>query len=251
MVYKKIKNQIMKMSKSILLFSLSAISVCCSYAQTADEIVNKWTTAMGGQEKLASIQSIYSENDLDIMNNTAPAKIYVLNGKGFKSETDFSGQKIIDCYTVNSGWNINPLAGQPTAAKMPESQVKPGQLRLEAAGVLFNYAAKGSKLELLGKEEVNGKPAYKINVTTASGVKDILYLDVNTFYILKESTMMSANGQEFEISTSFSDYRKTENGFIMPYSSIFSLPGLSVATTSKKIEVNKTIDPVIFDMPAN
>ena len=180
----------MKMSKSILLFSLSATSVFCSYAQTADEIVNKWTTAMGGHEKLASIQSIYSENDLDIMNNTAPAKIYVLNGKGFKSETDFSGQKIIDCYTVNSGWNINPLAGQPAAAKMPESQVKPGQLRLEAAGVLFNYAAKGSKLELLGKEEVNGKPAYKINVTTASGVKDILYLDVNTFYILLSNNLI-------------------------------------------------------------
>ena len=136
---------------------------------------------MGGQEKLASIQTIYSENELDIMNNTAPAKIYVLNGKGFKSETDFSGQKIIDCYTVNNGWNVNPLAGQPAAAKMPEGQVKPGQLRLEAAGVLFNYAAKGSKLELAGKEDINGKPAYKLSLTTASGVKDILYLDISTY----------------------------------------------------------------------
>ncbi len=137
----------MKMSKSILFFSLAVISVLWSQAQTADEIVNKWTTAMGGKEKLASIETIYLENELDIMNNTAPAKIYVLNGKGFKSETDFNGQKIIDCYTVNSGWNINPIAGQPTAARMPEGQVKPGQLRLDAAGPLFNYAAKGSKLE--------------------------------------------------------------------------------------------------------
>jgi hypothetical protein len=241
----------MKMLKTILLFSLSATSVLWSQAQTADEIVNKWTMAMGGQEKLASIETIYSENELDIMNNTAPAKIYVLNGKGFKSETDFNGQKIIDCYTINNGWNINPLTGQPNAAKMPEAQVKPGQLRLEAAGVLFNYAAKGSKLELIGKEDINGKPAYKLSLTTASGVKDMLYLDINTFYILKEATLMSASGQEFEISTSFSDYRKTENGYLMPYSSIFSLPGISVATTSKKIEVNKTIDPVIFDMPKN
>jgi hypothetical protein len=88
-------------------------------------------------------------------------------------------------------------------------------------------------------------------VTTVDGVKDMLFLDMNTYFILKESTLMSVGGQEFEITTTFSDYRKTESGFMMPYSSNFSLPGLSVAITSKKIEVNKFIDPVIFDMPKN
>jgi outer membrane lipoprotein-sorting protein len=241
----------MKMLKTTLLFSLSAISFITSKAQTADEIVSKWTAAMGGKEKLASIQSVYLENELDIMNNTAPAKIYILNGKGFKSETDFNGQTIIDCYTVNDGWSVNPLAGQPTATRMPEAQIKPGQLRLDAQGVLFNYDEKGSKIELAGKEDLNGIPVYKIILTTASGVKDVLHLDAKTFYILKETSVIAANGQEFEISTSYSDYRKTDNGYIMPYSNILTLPGVSATTTCKKIEVNKPIDPAVFAMPKN
>jgi outer membrane lipoprotein-sorting protein len=241
----------MKMLKTILLFSLSLMKVSGSQAQTADEIVSKWTAAMGGKEKLASIESVYFENELNIMNNTAPAKTYVLNGKGFRSETDFNGQKVIDCYTVNNGWNVNPLAGQPTPTKMPDAQIKPGQLRLDAAGALFNYAANGTQVELIGKDVVNGIPVYKLSLTTSTGVKEMLFLDLNTYYILKESSVMNANGQDFEITTSFSDYRKTESGYMMPYSSNFSLPGLTVDIVTKKIEVNKPIDPAIFEMPKN
>jgi hypothetical protein len=237
------------MKKMMIVLLISVVGFFQSDAQTADEVVQKWTVAMGGAEKLASIQSIYLENELNIMNNEAPGVTYILNGKGCKTETDFNGQKIIDCYALNNGWNVNPLAGQPEAKQMPEAQIKWGQLRLEAAGPLFNYAAKKSVVELMGKEDVNGVQAYKVKLTTASGMKDIFFLDPYSFYILKESSTMNVNGQELEITNLFSDYRKTDNGYIMPYSTAVTLPGLSIAMTTKKIEVNRSIDPVIFDMP--
>ncbi len=60
------------------------------------------------------------------MNNPASGKTYILNGKGYKSVIDLSGQTIIDCYIVNGGWSINPLAGQPTAVNMPAGTGKNG-----------------------------------------------------------------------------------------------------------------------------
>jgi hypothetical protein len=237
--------------KASLLCIISLLGLLNTKAQTADDIIKKWTNAMGGPEKLASIKSVYTENEISVMNNPAAGKTYIVNGKGFKSEIDLSGQLIIDCYTVNGGWSINPLAGQPTAVNMPAGQVKLGQLSLDASGPLYNYVSKGSKVELLGKEDLKGNSAYKIKLTTASGTEVVYYISDSSFYILENVAKMNVNGQDIEITTALSDYRKTADGFIMPYASELDFPGLTITFTDKKIEVNKDIDPAIFEMPKN
>ena len=76
----------MKISKIVLLTSIAAIGFIKAQAQTAEEIVNKWETAMGGKDKLSNIKTLYTEGELNIMNNIAPHKTYLVNGKGFRSE---------------------------------------------------------------------------------------------------------------------------------------------------------------------
>ena len=235
----------------VLLIAISSMSLFNAKAQSANEIVNKWIGAMGGREKLASFQTLYAESDVNIMNNPATSKTFLVNGKGYKTETDFSGQKIIDCYTVNGGWNINPLAGQATATPMTAIQVKLGQLQLEAAGPLFEYASKGSKVELLGKEGFNGSNVYKLMLTTASGLQLSFFINDSSFYIMKQVTKTNADGQDIEITIVSSDFRKTPNGFILPFSNEVSISGLTITITSKKIEINSAIDPVIFEIPKN
>ena len=241
----------MKILRNLLALVVSFMALLSTKAQTAEEVVNKWTNAMGGKEKLASMQTLYIENDVSIMNNAASSKSWLVNGKGSKTETDFSGQKIIDCYTVNNGWSINPLAGQPTATPMPASQIKMGQLQLEVAGPLFNYASKGSKVELMGKDNVNGASVYKLKLINSGGIEMNFFISDSSYYILKEVTKLNTDGQDVEINVVKSDYRKTEDGFVMPYSTEVSFPGLSVSLTSKKILVNQPVDPQIFEMPKN
>ncbi len=237
--------------KIALLLFVSVLGLLNLKAQTVDEVINKWVSAMGGKEKLASIKTVYTENEITVMNNPASGKTYAVNGKGYKSVIDFGGQNVIDCYIVNGGWSLNPLAGQPTAVNMPAAQVKMGQNALDVQGPLFNYAAKGSKAELMGKEDLKGSTAYKIKLTNAAGTEVMFYLSDSSYYILKDVAKMNADGQDVEIITSFSDYRKTADGYVMPYASELEIPGLSIAYANKKIEVNKDIDPAIFDMPKN
>ena len=57
-------------------------------------------------------------------------------------------------------------------------------------------------------------------------------------------------GQDVDITTTYSDYRKTDVGYVMPYEMDLDFGGqfqLSIAI--KKAELNKTIDPAIFEMP--
>ena len=239
------------MNKLTLLsvFFISFMGASHAKAQTADEIVNKWVNAMGGHDKLKSIQTVYTENDVTIMNNPATNTTWLADGKGYKSVTDFSGQKIIDCYIKDGGWSVNPLAGQPAPASMPGQQVKMGQLQLEAGGPLLDYASRGGKVELQGKDSVNGAPAYKIKLTTKDGMEVSYFISNSSFYIVREVIKMKADGQDFEISWIKSDYRKTPEGFIMPYATELTIPGVTINFAVKKIEINKALDAGVFDMP--
>ena len=117
------------------------------------------------------------------------------------------------------------------------------------AGPLYDYAAKGSKAELVGKENLNGAAGYKLNLTSASGVEINFFIDGATYYILKEVTKMNTGGQDIEITTVNSDYRKTPDGFVMPFLQEITLPGLTLTITNKKVEINKEIDKGVFEKP--
>ena len=231
----------MKILHLLLVVLIATTGSINASAQTADEIINKWIDAMGGKDKLGSIKTIYIEGELNIMNNIGPRKTYQINGKGFKSETDFNGQKIIDCYTTDSGWSVNPLAGISTPTNMPAEQVKLGRLQLDAAGPLYDYAAKGSKAELQGKENLSGAASYKLKLTTATGVEMNFFIDSATYYILKEVTKMSTGGQDIEITTVNSDYRKTEDGFVKSFSQEITLPGLSLLSPTRRLRSIKKL----------
>lgn len=220
------------------------------HAQTADEIVNKHIEAMGGKDKIKDIKSIQTEGVMNVMGNEAPVTTTILNGRGFKSEVDFNGQKIVQVVTDKEGWAINPMAGSTDPQKMPDEQYNASKDEIFVGGPLYNYAEKGYKVDLAGRENVGDVSAYKLNVSNGNSDTTTYYIDPSTYYVVKAVKRINMNGQEGEIATVFSDYKKTDNGFVLPYSTEITLPqGFSISSTVKKVDINKDVDPKIFDMP--
>ena len=151
--------------KGALLLS-ATLGIVTTQAQSVDDIVSKHIEALGGKTVLNSIKSIYVESTVEFMGNEAPSITYILNGKGYKNELDFSGTKIVQCVTDKGGWAINPMAGATTAQPIPADQLKNYQLQLHVGGPLMDYAAKGYKAELIGKDSAS----YKIRLTTPDGI---------------------------------------------------------------------------------
>ena len=228
------------------------------YAQTADQIVNKHFTAIGGKEKLISINNMYMEGEIEFvgfpMANSGPLKIYLIKDKGLLVSMGNEAPAMIDCITNEGGWFVNTLLGKNTPVPFPDSMVSLSRDQLVIGGALFNYAERGSKLTLLGSESVDGIDAYKLDLVTKNGAEYIYLIDTSSFYILKTIVNLNINIPSYPIKTitTFNDYdyQKRENGLIAPFSwstdYIYTEGKQTINFTIKNIEINKTIGEAIF-----
>jgi hypothetical protein len=237
--------------RGMIVFSALAGAVCLNAqtpqtAPTADEIVQKHLAALGGNEAIGKVKSISMESSAQIMGADAPGTTVILDGVGSKNETDFNGTKIVTCYGAKGGWMVNPMAGASDPTPMPDDQYKLGKSGIFAGGPLYDYAAKGNKIELVGKDD----KTFKIKLTTKDGVEAAYVIDAATYLVKSQTTKGKMQDQDVDITSTFADYRKTDTGYLLPYSIDLDFGGqFSLRITVKRIELNKTIDPAVFEKP--
>jgi hypothetical protein len=236
-------------SFKIVLLAASMLSVVSLQAQTIDEVINKYFEALGGKDKVASMKTMHTEFDVEVSGIAASGACWIVNGKAFRNETSFNGQQMIQCYTDTSGWSVNPFMGEMTPTIMTAEQVKAGQGQLDLAGPLFNYAAKGNTVELLGKEPLDGKTAFKLKIKTQAGAEITSWIDATTYYLVKNYIKATVNGSDIQTTMLTSNFKKTDNGYVVPYTMQITVSGLTVDMTNKKVEINKEVDRTIFAMP--
>ena len=234
----------MKITKFFLLLLTAASLGFAAKAQTADDIIGKYVDAIGGKDKLGQMKSVYTEATVNVMGSDNPASTTLLVGKGYRSEAEINGSKIIQCYTDKGGWSINPFAGVTDAAPMPDDQYQAGKDDIWVGGSLLNYKANGYTAELLHKDGNN----YPVKITAGKQVTTY-FIDANTSLLNKITSTVSVQGQATDVTTAYSNYQKTDFGYLAPYKIDVDLGQIQLAYTVKSIAVNKDVDPKIFDMP--
>jgi hypothetical protein len=214
-------------------------------APSADEIVSKYVAAVGGKDAISQVKSIYTEASVQVMGNDSPSVTTLVDGVGYKSEVDINGAKIVTCYTDKGGWSMNPMAGQNDPTPMPDDVYNAGKGQINVGGPLYDYAAKGSKIEFMGKDG----NAYKIKLTSKEGVESNYLIDGTTYLVTSVQSKAKMQDQDVDVTTKLSDYRKTDVGYLIPYAIDVDFGQFALSIAVKKVELNKTIDPAVFAMP--
>jgi len=240
------------MKKTRLLSVCALLLAVSAFAQTADEIIDKHIKAMGGIDKLKSVKSIKATGKMKAGPMEFPATMLKARPDQFRMDFTVQGMTGTQAYDGTSGWSVMPFMGKKDPEKMTEEMQKDMKDEADFDGPLVDYKAKGNKVELVGKEDVQGSPAYKLHLTTKNGTESNLYLDAETYLLIKSESKRKIQGQEVESETIIGDYKDVD-GMLFPYSMESrrkgAPAGASQSITIEKYELNPKIDAAQFKMP--
>jgi len=220
-----------------------------AFSQSADDIINKNLDAMGGKDKLATLTSLYTETSSQIMGQDLPGKTWISNGQGMRTEMEMMGSKMITVINKDKGWIVSPMSGSTDPQPLPDEAVKAYANKLDLAGQFFNYAQKGYTATLLGNEKVDGKDTYKIKLSKTGQNDVVFYIDATTYLIDKTSLTINMNGTDTQTDMIFSDYKKSPEGYTLPYSYKMTLPQGELDVSVTKATFNQPVDPKLFQNP--
>jgi len=241
------------MSKKLLLSLCAVLLTVSAFGQTADELLDKNIKAQGGKDKLKAIQSMRLTGKMKMGPMEAPITIIKARPSEMRVDFTIQGMTGTSAYDGTTGWNLMPFGGNKDPQKMTEEQLKDIRVEADFDGPTFDYKAKGNKVEYVGKVDVEGTPAYKLHVTTKEGKESNLYLDAESYLLIRTEATRNVQGQDLEMESSIGDY-KTVDGITMAYSMESHVKGKEnmggQAITLEKIELNPKVDAAMFKMPA-
>jgi hypothetical protein len=231
------------MKKVFLSIALFVAAIFTVNAQTADEVIEKYITEIGGADKWSKVQSIKIEGQIEVQGIQIPFTMQGLQLKGMRVDAEFQGNKIIDITTPTKGWAQNPLSGKATLGPISEDELKQKLDDLDIQDPFVDYKAKGSVIESLGKDEEDGNEYFKIKMTTKNGNEKTYFFDTKTNLIYKIESIVKQQGQEMKSEQKLLDYQTTDYGIKMP----FKQDQGQMMMVTKKITINPSIDATIFN----
>ena len=220
-----------------------AISVS-TFAQTADDIINKHIEAIGGAANWKKINSVRQEAAISVQGMEIPVVLTFVHNKAFKQEFTVMGMTGYSLITADGGWNFNPMQGQSKPEPVTADELKYGKDQLDLQGEFLDYKAKGHSLELLPNEEVDGTSCYKVKITRKSGTESVYFFDPKTYYTIRATSKVVANGQEVESTVNMSNFQKLPEGIVMPFTMENSQ--IPAPITITKVVINGPVDEAAF-----
>jgi len=237
-------------ARAVLLNALFATSAAAQETElSADQIVQKHVIALGGADKLSAIQNVTMTGLMDGQLQ-APVTVRAKRPMSMRMDMSVQGQTFVQAFDGKAAWIINPFMGSPEPKKSNEEDTQNARDDADFIdGSLVDYKAKGNAIELAGKEDIEGSPAYKLKVTKKSGSIENVYLDAKTFLPVKSAGTRKQQDHEIAYESFPGDF-KPVNGVMMPFSLNQKMNGRSMLElTVVKVDVNTPMDDAIFQIP--
>jgi outer membrane lipoprotein-sorting protein len=234
---------------SVSLAALAAgmlmVAASSASAQTVDDLVAKNIEAKGGLEKLHAVQTVKQTSTLDMRGMQASIVVYGKRPNLLRQEVKLGDRTIINAFDGTTPWMINPLAGtdRPVVITGPQADMIRDQSSFD--GPLVDYKDKGSKVELVGRETVEGRAYDHLKITDKDGQVQDVYLDGATGLEARLVTTSAAGTFEQDLS----DYRDVD-GIKVPFAIRTLVNGVEQSRiTVQSVAFNVDVDAGMFAVP--
>ncbi len=245
--------------KRKLIFSVIAFaSAFMVQAQTADEILSKYFENTGGLDKWKAVQGMKMIAKVNQGGMEIPLEIVNMkDGRQFTKAT-FQGKEIMQgVYDGKTLWSHNFMNMKAEKGDAEETENFKQEIGTFPTPFL-NYKELGFKVELLGKESVEGSEAFKIKLTKKpikiDGVETenvvFYYFDAENFVpLMLEAEIKEGPAKGLISQVKFSDYQEV-NGLMIAFSRAQGVKDKGNAPlTITSVEINPKVDDKLFTYP--
>jgi hypothetical protein len=219
---------------------------------TVDALVAKNIEAKGGIDALRAVKSLRFTGRLLVNQGQLEFAYTQTKERPGRIRTDatLQGMTLVHAYDGAEGWKISPFDGRKDPEKMSVDDAKWLVEDAEIDGPLVDWEAKGSTVEYLGPEDVEGTLAHKLKVVRKNGDVSYVYLDPDYFLEIRILTQRLEQGSQVEVETDLGDYEKIA-GVFFPFSLEAGPKGSSdkQKIVIEKAEANVPIDAAAFKFP--
>jgi hypothetical protein len=187
---------------------------------TAEQIVEKNVAARGGLDAWRKVTTMAWVGHIEASNLPGGSLPFVFEF-GRPNRTRFSvdpqGQPSARIFDGRNGWKVRRSRdGSPDVQPYSAEDLKAAVDGQGFDGPLIDYRAKGIAVNLDGRDDVDGRPAYRLIVRLPSGASQHVWVDAETFLDLRsDRDSRDRAGRAGKVWLTYRDYR-TVDGLQLP-----------------------------------
>ena len=212
-----------------------------------EAILDKYVEVTGGRAAYDKIQTEIDTGTFELTNMGLSGSQTSYHSKPDKSYSviDLAGMgKAEDGSNGQVAWSNHPGEGP---------HIKEGDERAAAlrSGVLHaetRWQDFFKKAELVGTEDVAGKPCYKIVLTPNDGAPETHYYDKSSNLLVKVTMPITTPEGSANVEIGLSDYRD-EGGILTAHTITEKLPGMDMVMKIASVKYNPDIPASRYDLP--
>jgi outer membrane lipoprotein-sorting protein len=232
---------------------LVALSGCNREAATLDEIIERNTKAMGGRAAIEAIHSIEVDLHISDPGSEVDGTYYAARPGKMRIDVFVAGKHVFtEAFDGQRGWEWNGKESK-TASPLASAALAHG---VELPGHLFGLhelRQRGHKVELAGREKIDGVDFYTVRLVLRDGYTTTLYVDPQSWLISRRRDFrplhVDLDPTPTTIEQRSSDFRRISGVLFAFAGSETDLKTGKVLETSqiKSIKINPPIDPAFFE----
>jgi len=222
-------------------------------APTLEQLLAKYYEAKGGLAKMKAVSTMRITAKMSGGPMDFPVVIESKRPASLRMDISIQGNQIIQAYDGKVGWSVNPFqqSAKKDAEPMTPDEVREMEVQADMDGPLVDWKEKGHKVELQGREPVEGSDSFKLKVTLKNGDIRTIFLDVDSYLEVKLASKRKVRDTEVEAETTLGDYKEV-GGLMIAHAMESGAKGIpqKQKVVIEKVELNVPIADSRFTMPA-
>jgi hypothetical protein len=198
------------MLKPRLLSLLLIAPALLAQAPTVDQVLARYYEAKGGLAKMKAVNTMRITAKMSNGPMEFPIVIEAKRPASIRVDVSIQGNQMIQAFDGKAGWSINPFqqSAKKDAEPMTPDELREMEIQADMDGPLVDWKEKGHKVELQGREPVEGSDTFKLKLTLKNDDTRTIFLDVDSYLEVKQASKRKVRDTEIEAETTMGDYKE-------------------------------------------